>query len=249
MRAGEAPPFWTGGADRPGGADRIALFVSDGSRLDGTVSIRTGRRGVNIAAPVLPNGVTAVALTLWPDGQINVSTCIFALPIGSSWDPNLRDFPVGRIARALALAAPMVAVGVDLEEVPDQLIADVAYAKWVDPVLGALAFHARDQKRQGISGPGLLDAVCETIRGNMTTFFWALPDSRIIAALDPDPTTRRLHLSPLLDDAGLGQPVLTASLAALANAAIAAGRLDHWAVERLDRIPPGQVFNAIRTDE
>jgi hypothetical protein len=88
----------------------------------------------------------------------------------------------------------------------------------------------------------------DTIRQNLANFFGDIPDSRVIAALDPDPKVRQEALLALLEDDSLGQPVLTASLAHLARVAIEVGRDNHWAVQRLDRITPGQVFNAVRID-
>jgi hypothetical protein len=147
------------------------------------------------------------------------------------------------------LASRAYQAGANLEETPHDIVTRVAYAKWLDPVLGALAFHAREARLVAEAATlhpdfaAHLREMRETIRRNMTTHFGALPDARIIAAMQPEPAARQAALAALLDDPALGQPALTASLAALAQAAARAGRDEHWAAARLDRIAPGQVFN------
>jgi hypothetical protein len=241
-----ARKLWTG-AD-----GRVALFAGATRDARGTATFEIAGRRVSIAAPPMRGGISVAAVTLWPDGRSDVSVSIFALPVGRSWDPVLPDIPpVGKIARALAYAAPLFRTGVNLEEVPDAVMMLVAYAKWVDPVLGALAFHAYDLRLAGKAARGprfeSLRNMRETIRANMARHFGDLPDSRIIGALDSDPDLRRSGLLRLLDDDKLGQPVLTASLAHLVQAAIGDGRDDHWTVKRFDGIPPGQVFNSIES--
>ena len=85
----------------------------------------------------------------------------------------------------------------------------------------------------------------DTIQTNMARFFPQLSDSRIIAALNDDPQQQRQAMAAVLDDDLLGQPVLTASLALLAKAAQDAEHLDHWSLDRFERVRPGQVFNVV----
>jgi hypothetical protein len=207
-----------------------------------------GERVFNVAVPHMPGGVTVVGATFWPDGRFDVSVDIFALPVGTFWDPNSAHVPTGRIARALALATRLFRGGASLDDASDFDIQEIAHAKWIDPVLGALAFHAHEErlaKRESTGTP--LRTFRDTIRHNLSQHFPQLPDSRIIAALHDDKDARRSALLALLEEPGFPQPVLTASLAYLVRAALEAGRESHWAIERFDRVSPGQVFNAIRT--
>jgi hypothetical protein len=228
---------------------RVTLSVA-WKREDGdTATIEVSGHRTNIAAPRLPGGVTVIGAISWPDGRLELSVGIFRLPVGTSWDPNASHVPAGRIARALALAVPLFRTGANFADVSEPVLNEIAYAKWIDPTLGALAFHAYDYGLAASHSSPDLAAHWddrETIRRNLQLRFGNLPDSRIIAALHPDAPSRRDALVALLKDAELGQPVLTASLAHLARAARESGRDDHWAVARFDRIVPGQVFNAIR---
>lgn len=224
----------------------MSLFSGAKREAQDTVTIQTGRRPVNISAPRIPGGVTVITATFWLDGRLDSSVSAFALPVGRSWHTEAPPVSVTQMARALAIAAPLFRAGARFEDVPDPIINEMAYAKWTDPMLGALAFHVRDRRdaspRRQLAPRS---PKCEIIRGNLVKYFSSLLDSRIIGALDADNDSRRRSLRELLDDRTLGQPMLTASLAYLAKAATAEGREDHWASERFDRIPPGEVFNVI----
>ncbi|GAB5375402.1 MAG: hypothetical protein AcusKO_18640 [Acuticoccus sp.] len=243
----------------PAGADygwrapdgRLALFLTHARSPRGTVAVDLGDgRSLDMAAPMVPGAVTVVALTTWPSGRVETALHIFRLPIGSAWRAEDGGAPAGVIARATALAARAFRAGDKLWEVPNEVIAQVAYAKWIDPVLGVLAFHSfaerlrrpHDQPSQDVmSAREMIGA----ISANMMGYFAMLPDSRIIGPHDEDTDAWHAALAPLLDDPSLGEPILGASLARLANAAIAAGRPDHWSVERSDRLVPGEIFNAL----
>lgn len=237
------------------GADsRISLFAGWKRESRDTITIDIGSRRVSVAAPGIHGGVTVVAGTSWPDGRLDFSVANFRLPVGTLWAPNPSPYvTVGEISRALALAAPLFRAGADLWFARDWELNDLADAKWLDPVLGVLAFHIHDHrlasKVSQISFPLVEDSrsVREIIRRNLGNYFRDLPDSRIVAALNLDPELRRAALMELLEDPDLGQPVVTASLAHIAQAATEAGLDDHWAVDRFARINPGQVFNVVRT--
>lgn len=235
--------------------DRVSIHRADPA--DGSPSLRVRLPGcwVDIAAPGLASGVTVVALIAWPDGRVQSSVGLYRLPLGRFWPQPWGDaeLPPGRLARALALAAPLFRSGADLRDYPAGVLGNFAHAKWIDPVLGALAFHScrRVIARHGpATDPAAMDslrALRDTIRTHMAQFFGALPDSRIIAATDDEPARERAQMDALLDDASFGQPALTASLANLAAAAIARRSIDHPVVDRFERIEPGQVFNQVVT--
>lgn len=232
---------------------KVSLHRADPDDRSASLRVHLAGRWIDIAAPSLLGGVTAVTLIAWPDGRLQSSVGLFRLPLGLAWpQPWGEDhFPPGRLARALALAAPLFRAGADLRAYPVASIDEFATAKWIDPVLGALAFHSCRSLLAGLprdadpAAVAPLRALRDTIQANMARFFGALADSRIITALADDPARQRTQMQMLLDDAALGQPVLTASLAELAAAAIALGRDDHPAVDRFERIEPGQVFNLV----
>jgi hypothetical protein len=236
-----------------GSSSRVALFAGWRRDRDDTVAVDFGSHRMTVAAPRVRGGLTVIGAATWPDGRLDLSIGLYRLPLGTSWDPEVARIPVEWIARALALAAPLFRAGVNLAEVPDEVLHDVASGARTDPVIGALAFHAHDRLVMP-PAPGVDDAIAgparqmqAAIRSKLRHYSGDLPDSRIIAALDTDRESRREALAAMLDDPDLRQPVLAASLAHLAQAAIEAGREDHWAVDRYDRIIPGQVFNVVRT--
>lgn len=247
---GGLPARWLSGAPSrilEGGRIGLAIGVERGLR--GTVELEiTGRGKLRIATPSLPDGVTAIGASIWPDGRIDVSVGIFRLPLGSTWpkpDGYAPGFQPGRIARAIALGARQIQAGGDLGSIPMREIVEAAKAKWSDPVLGAMAFHAADQKlRAGGGDRDGIELLLEEMRTNMMLAFRDLPDTRILGMWDPDRSIWRQRLRGLLADDLVQEPVLTSTLALLADAARADDLDDHWSIERLDQLPPVSVFNA-----
>ena len=238
------------------GEGRLSVYAGDQRAEQQTVDFTVGGVRVNIAAPRIDGGVSVLTATTWPDGRLDLTVGIFSLPLGLSWPQpwgGRADFPVGRLTRALALVTPLFRAGSDLSAVSDQLLNEIAWSKWLDPVLGAIAFHACqgqiDARAQELGLPAVenLKSMRNTIQTNMARFFPQLPDSQIIAAIHDDPEQTKRQMSLLLDDAFLCQPVLSATLAVLARAADDASRRDHWSLDRFERVRPGQVFNAVLT--
>ena len=221
-----------------------------------TVSIQLPKCRVDIAAPKMSEGITAIALIVRPDGRVQSSISVFRRPLGRIWpqpyfdDPHLKP---ELISRAIALAVPLYRAGADLRDYDHRFLSEFASAKWIDPVMGALAFHSgRRQLLAANRGKhsdstGQLHGLLEEIQRNMVSFFEELPDSRVIGALHEDRNRQRESMAALLRDNSLGQPVLSASLFALADAALDLDMKEHWAVDRADRIEPGEVFNQIVT--
>jgi hypothetical protein len=216
------------------------------------VSVEFAHDRLELAVPTTPEGLTVVGVTAWPDGRRDVTIGIYKMPVGSAWNQTWRNFTVAALARASALAAPLFRADAFSPSLSDDVLSEIAMGKWLDPVLGALAFHAHDRayaarlaRAQHGTPPPPWEM--QEIRENMSRHFPWLPDSCIIAACHLDPDERRRALIALLDDPALRQPVLTASLAHLARAALVADRTDHWALDRYERIAPGQVFNVVRS--
>jgi hypothetical protein len=231
---------------------RLALYATDGKPPDEGVDIFVSGTRLNVAAPGVPGGVTAIGVISWPSGVTQVSVGIYRLPLGVAWDapsaPGGPGFPPGRIARALAIAVPWFRAGADLDTLRGPELMEIAYGKWIDPVLGLIAHHAlHESRRAARPGDPAPVEMLGTIQRNLSQAFGALPDCLVIAAVRQDADAQQAAMARLLDDRRLRQPVLVASLALLAEAARRAGRMDHWSIDRLDRIAPGEVFNVVVT--
>lgn len=228
---------------------RLALYTMDGKPTDESVDIFVSGVRLNVATPGLLGGVTTVGVISWPSGVTQVSVGIYCLPLGLAWPrPGTRGFPPGRIARALAVAVPWFRACADLDTLRVPELTEIANGKWIDPVLGLIAYHALHQRWRA----ALLDdpanvAMLATIQHNLSQAFGALPDCQIVATVHHDADAQQAAMTRLLDDRKLRQPVLVASLALLAEAAQRAGRMDHWSIDRLDRVAPGEVFNVVVT--
>lgn len=236
------------------GDGRVSVHVLGVDPHRASVRVAWPGAWADVAAPQLAGGVTAVAVTVRADGTVQATVGLYRLPLGLAWPQPWGDgqsFPPGRLARALALAAPLFSAGADLRAYPANSLDEFAMAKWIDPVLGALAFHSCRSQLRAMptdADPGRVASLLslrDTIQANMTRHFGSLPDCRIIAALHDDPEHQRQEMATLLADAALGQPVLTASLADLADAARTAALQDHWSLDRIERIAPGHVFNVV----
>jgi len=79
------------------------------------------------------------------------------------------------------------------------------------------------------------------IRNFLTATVPQLGDTRVIAALSsPAPDTM---LDALLADPNMTNPILAEPLTILARRAIAREHLDHWSVDRFQRLATDAVFN------
>lgn len=249
---GERPVVVDGARVWASADGRVSVHALPVDRQRRTVGVELHGARIDVAAPQLASGVTAVAVTAWRDGTVHASVGMFRMPLGLAWPQPAGDrvpLPPGRLARALALAAPLFSAGADLQAVPDGSLNEFAVAKWIDPVLGAVAFHSCRNRLRALPSDadpavaGSLRRLRDTIQINLTRHFGSLPDSRIIAALHDEPGRQRQEMAQLLTDPGLGQPVLIASLADLADAARASQLHDHWSLDRIEHVVLGQVFN------
>ncbi|MGE0747537.1 MAG: caspase family protein [Rhodospirillales bacterium] len=218
---------------QPRGGDTLEIVVPGWGRLD-------------VAAPRLPGYCATVAATLWRDGRWDLSVSQFMLPPGA--DNMVRP---GRLARALAIAARLYRAQASLDDVDYDVFSLVSYGSWGDPVLGALAWFGRHRR---FADAAALDPARRAdlamrqdgVRNFLAHRAPALADTRVIAALGGPPDQRETALDALLDDPGLGRPVLAEAVATLARHALARGRLDHWSVVRFQQLAPDAVFNAVR---
>ncbi|MBA1142532.1 caspase family protein [Mesorhizobium neociceri] len=120
---------------------------------------------LEFAVPLIPNRVACVGIVLRAGGR-------FELSIASLY-PGFDHTNHGRSAtsRAIAIGARMLNAATP----PDvDAINEAAYGKWIDPVLGALAWHAIASRKTDFSGEHLV-----TIARNMYAAFPSLSDSAL----------------------------------------------------------------------
>lgn len=160
-----------------------------------------GWGALEFAVPLIPNRVACVGIVVRAGGRFELSI--------ASLSPGFDRTYHGRSAtsRAIAIGARMLNAAAS----PDvHLIREAAYGKWIDPVLGALAWHAIASRETDFG-----DRNRETIARNMYAAFPSLSDSVLFLhwltgradaerAL-PVPRASALHfrLSRRLLDAGL----------------------------------------------
>ena len=160
------------------------------------VSLRIGKApAYTVASLASPNRATLITLTLDGDGAPLVSQ--YLLPLGRLIG-NLDPFVASRIAGRNQLSdVKMLAESVrafrnrrDLwKGLPDHILGDILYAKWIDPIASALA--AYELVRRGRTG------MLQEVVNNLTTYFPDLPDAAALARLaklSPEPPFRSVPL-------------------------------------------------------
>nr|WP_246395365.1 caspase family protein [Afipia massiliensis] len=178
------PPRWHA-ATQPGdltGVRQLCLPLGAGPQL---ISFRIGQsRPYTIASLSSPNRATLVTLTLDEDGAMQVSQ--YLLPLGHLLG-HLHPFVAQRIAGRNQLAdVKLLAESMRAfrkrrdvwKSVPDRVLDDILYTKWIDPIASALVAYELIRR-------GRTEMLPEVV-GNLSTYFPDLPD---IAAL-----TRLAHM-------------------------------------------------------
>jgi hypothetical protein len=177
----DGPTIWHAtaqAAELPGVRD-FYLSVEAGQKL---ISFRIGNApAYTVASLATPNRATLITLTLDGEGAPLVSQ--YLLPLGCLVR-NLDPFVASRIAeRNQLLDLKMLAESVrtfrnrrDLwKELPDYVIKDILYAKWIDPIASSLA--AYELVRRGQTG------MLQGVVNNLTRYFPDLPDATALATL------------------------------------------------------------------
>jgi hypothetical protein len=223
-------------------SQRVSLFVIDHVERKDLVTLNIPNRGsTSVVVSRLHNYATTVTMILWPDGRNDVSVSVFALPPGV--DQVVRPT---RLSRAMAIATRLYRDGRSLDDVEYDVFTMISSGSYGNPVLGALAWFARAQKLRSDPSVTLqvrqdLTARQDGIRNFLTATVPQLGDTRVIAALSsPAPD---IMIDALLADPNMTNPILAEPLAILARRAIAREQLDHWSVNRFQRLPTDAVFN------
>ncbi|NEH49579.1 hypothetical protein GR210_12380 [Rhizobium leguminosarum] len=223
------------------GSRRTSIFIVDDVKREDMLTLAVPGRTISVASPKLPNYCATVAATLWPDGRNDVSVSLFKLPAGS--DQAIRP---GRLSRALTIAARLSGAGKGVDEVDYDVFSMISEGSQGDPVLGALAWFARDSrlKRDRSLVPELRNRLIVR-QGLICQFLVAvvpqLADTRVIDAVSG--SNPALALDVLLDDNAMTQPVLAGTVSVLAKHAISRGHLKHWSVIRFQDLDADAVFN------
>jgi hypothetical protein len=221
-----APP----GTDVP--AQRIALGVIEAPAHTFTIHVHSPYvGGVTLATASLHRRVTVIALTFRPDGSFDLSQNLLRIP-GLDYDELVTNISYGRMLRDLQLGQRLYESSELVERSGgSQLLTDLLYAKWTDPILSCMAAFAWSDG--GLPSGDLL----ATTARNLRRYFGDLPDTRIVQAL-AFAAEREQTLSDMLNTGEL--PVLARSAAELARYAQERGRDNHPVVALSRRVMPGQ---------
>lgn len=209
--------------------ERLTMWV--GSSLSATFSVTLNSPVIGtltLPSAALPGRVTVLSVIVRSDGSFTISQNLLRLP-----EPidSTTGVPYGQLLRHLQLGQRLYASGelVTTTEAslappfgPD-LLKELLYAKWTDPILGCMAYDAwSDAIARGDLMPDAALLRGETAR-NLITAFPELPDASVIAAVEW-PAERPIRLGPLLDQDIV--PLLAANVRRLAAFARATGRPD-----------------------
>jgi hypothetical protein len=187
---------------------------------------------IEMAAASLFNRITVVGLVLSPDGGIEAIQHLLRVP-GQLYPGELEpNVSYGRTIRELVLGQrlyesnELIARGA----VPNaQVLRDLLFAKWTDPVLGCMAYYAwNDAVERGLPEAQGVDPSNTIITAqNLLAHFPDLPDARIIGAIANLPSAPPTVAAAL---AGDELPVLSRSLREVAaDRSRARADLDLWA--------------------
>jgi hypothetical protein len=244
---------------------------------------------IEFAVPRLPGRVACAAVTLRPGGVFELSLASFA----AAPRPNDSRYYRSQASRAIAVAARVLAAGRTMN-VGEKHIRDASFAKWLEPVLGLLAWYAWENstnehdrshfqaaiaRNMSAAFPALLDCqillhsverrtnegrrwifnntgdalsgVAQFVRQALVGHLGAFPYAqynRIRRAAEGEIGREKLRYPDQIAaaefvQAHADQPILAASVDAVADLALAEGRPGHWAVARRGQIEPSSPWN------
>jgi hypothetical protein len=119
-----------------------------------------------------------------------------------------------------------------------QALDTLEYGKWVDPLLGVIAWLVRSGRIVPVTGGMKDEGISNIVAGNLREYFESVPDVQIIQAI------RNKRLWPAVLHSGR-EPLFAATLRAAADVARAQNLADHAYVTRSARIGPDAVWNMI----
>lgn len=168
-----------------------------------------GLAATRYALTALPGRVTVLVAVAEDDGEVEVQQ--YMLPLRNSDQPYPAMASSNDIRR-LDVAQRYYSSGELAENV--EMLSDLLYGKWVDPLLGCLAGYALVRAGQAERFAGYPephadpDRIEPSAMQNMLKFFGGLPDSHVLAALC-EPERRDEHFA---NAARIGLPVFAEGL-------------------------------------
>jgi caspase domain-containing protein len=223
--------------DSEHGWGRIAHGTVPAPGRSFTMRVRSPWLGsIELAGASLPGRVTVMGFAVNPDGSLDTVQHLLRVP-GRQYPEPDPDIPYGRFLRELILGQRLYESNELVErnappasEPQTQLLRDLLFAKWTDPVLGCMAYYAwNDAVRRGLpAAQGVASSNTEITARNLLTYFSDLPDARVIGALAQLPKAE--GLAQALHPGEV--PVLARSLREAARAGgSAAEPLQRWAAQ------------------
>jgi uncharacterized caspase-like protein len=212
------------------GDGRIGLGIIAAPARSFTIRAQSPYIGsIMLAAASLPTRATVITLTFKPDGSFDVGQNLLRIP-GQKYQELVTHVPYARMLRELQLGQKLYESGELAERErleSSELLTELLYAKWTDPILSCMAYFAWSDAR--LPDSNLLAATSD----NLLHYFEDLPDSRVIHGLAV-PAERDQTLSDMIDTSEL--PVLARSAAELARYAHEQGRDNHPVVALSRRV-------------
>ena len=213
-----------------------------------TVRVRSPWLGqIELAGASLPDRVTVIGFAANPDGSLDTVQHLLRVP-GREYPEPEPNIPYGRFLRELVLGQRLYESNelVERGAVPEsqaQVMRDLLFAKWTDPVLGCMAYYAwNDAMRRGLpAAQGVAPTNTEITARNLLRYFGDLPDARVIGALAGLPEAQALAQALQPGEV----PVLARSLREAAHAGgSAAEQLQRWAAQVAPESPWTLVWQA-----
>jgi hypothetical protein len=238
------PPLPSGSAAGPG-FERLFRAIAPAPLGPFQITVSGERLGAYTLASVgLPFRASVVTASFRPEGAVEFSQNLLQIP-GLEYGYETRpSASYGRILRALQIGQALYRSGELFGTTTDpaaddvtSLLREALYAKWVDPVLGSMAYYAAAKAvaRGGAELAGFSPYLLKTAAENLLRHFPDLPDSRVIHAREfPEADVGFEILS------GKALPLLAESVWEAARRARQGGWKDAPIVEIARSIAPGQ---------
>ena len=201
-----------------------------------------------LAGASLPERATVITVTLRPDGSTEISQNLLRFPGIDYHDELVPHVSYGRMVRELQLGQKLYQSGElgtpDNPPPGAELIRNLLYGKWTDPILGCMAYFAWHRIHAGYKQPSGWPEISESLlkhtAANLMHFFGTLADSRVLYGLANE-DQRKQVFDDLLEQKEI--PVLAEATRFLAQYAEGHGRTDAAVVDFSRRIPSNQIWS------
>ncbi|HEY1337676.1 MAG TPA: caspase family protein [Bryobacteraceae bacterium] len=185
------PPLPSGSAAGPG-FERLFRAMAPAPLGSFQITVSGERLGeYTLASAGMPFRASVVTAAFRPEGVVEFSQNLLQIP-GLEYSSETRPpGSYGRILRALQIGQALyrsgelfqTATGPAADDITN-LLRDALFARWVDPVLGPMAYYAalKAVAHGGADAAALPPDLLKTAAGNLLRQFPDLPDSRVIYA-------------------------------------------------------------------